>query len=106
MELHLGDSDHTKIHAELQAHAAKWREIGSALGFLEEELDNTQSNQMLLTQSLPMSFLRKMLSQWLQWTPGDGRGSKGYAMRESLVAALLKVNLGQLAEKIQYLNLQ
>ena len=71
MEMHLSDRDHTKIHAELKAHAADWREIGSALGFLEGELDAIQSNHMLLAQS-PMSFLRKMLSQWLQWAPGDG----------------------------------
>lgn len=32
MEMHLSDRDHTKIHAELKAHAADWREIGSALG--------------------------------------------------------------------------
>ena len=104
--MHLRDSHHTKIYAVLKDHAADWRDIGSALGFSEGELNNIQSDQNLLTQSPPMSFLRKMLSQWLQWTPGDGRGSEGYATRESLVAALLKANLGQLAEKIKHLNLQ
>ena len=42
-----------------------------------------------------------MLSQWLQWTPGDGRGSTGYATRESLHAALLKANLGVVAKQFQ-----
>ena len=63
-------------------------------------MDNIQSNLVLLTQSPPKSFLREMLSQWLQWAPGDGRGSTGYATKESLHAALLRANLGQLAERI------
>ena len=56
---------------------------------------------MLLTQSAPKSYLREMLSQWLQWAPGDGRGSTGYASKKSLRAALLKANLGQLAQQFQ-----
>ena len=44
-------------------------------------------------------YLRELLSQWLEWAPGDARGSTGYATRESLVAALRKANLGVLVEK-------
>ena len=61
-------------------------------------MDNIQSNPMLLTESAPKSYLRVLLSQWLQWAPGDGRGSTGFATRESLRAALLRANLGQLAQ--------
>ena len=52
---------------------------------------------MLFTQA-PGSYLSEMLTQWLQWAPGDGRGSKGFATKESLYDALLKINLGRLAE--------
>ena len=97
----LNDKDHCSIYEKLIIHAAKWRDIGSAMGFLEGELDNIQSNPLLLTQSPPKSWLREMLSEWLQWAPGDGRGSTGFATRETLHAALLKVNLGQLAEQFQ-----
>ena len=38
-------------------------------------MDNIQNNPMLLTQSAPKSYLREMLSLWLQWAPGDRRGS-------------------------------
>ena len=62
-------------------------------------MDIIQSNPMLLTQSPPKSYLSEMLSQWLQWAPGDGRGSTGFATRESLRAALLRANLGQLAQQ-------
>jgi hypothetical protein len=55
---------------------------------------------MLLMQA-PESYLGAMLSQWLQWAPGDGRGSTGFATRESLHAALLRANLGQLAQQFQ-----
>ena len=70
-----------------------------ALGFREGELTNIESNPVLQTQTPPKSWLRKMLSQWLQWSPGDGRGSKGYATIKSLKEALSEANLGRLAEE-------
>ena len=92
----LSDNDHGYMYDKLEDKAARWRDIGRALGFKEGEMDNIQSNPMLLTQSAPKSYLREMLTQWLQWAPGDGRGSTSYATKESLRAALLKANLGQL----------
>ena len=100
MKMCLSDKDHAKICNELADHAAKWRDIGGVLGFSEGELDNIQADQMLFAQFPPMSYLKKMVSQWLQWAPGDGRGSTDCATKESLVAALLKSNLGQLAKNI------
>ena len=69
------------------------------MGFKEGEMDNIQSRP-LLTVLAPNSWLGEMLTQWLEWAPGDGRGSKGFATRYSLHAALLKANLGQLAQQI------
>ena len=97
----MGDDDHSSIYDKLKDRAANWRDIGKELGFKEGEMNNIQSNLVLLTQSPPNSFLREMLSQWLQWAPGDGRGSTGYASKESLRAALLRTNLGQLAQQFQ-----
>ena len=94
---YLNSSNHVEIRSGLEEHAAKWRAIGGALGFSEGELDNIQADLTLITQSPPMSYLKKMVSQWLQWAPGDGRGSTDYATKESLTDALLKVNLGELA---------
>ena len=85
-------NDHHSICTKLELHAAKWREIGGALGFKEGELDNIQSNPLLLVQSPPQSWLKQMITQWLQWAPGDGRGSTSVATKESLHAALLKIN--------------
>ena len=97
----LTDEDHADIYPKLVGHAAKWRDIGRALGFTEGEMNNIQSNQMLVMQGPPESYLSEMLSRWLQWAPGDGRGSTGYATKESLHAALMSVNLGRLAEQFQ-----
>ena len=69
------------------------------MGFLEGELKNIESDVKLMTQSPPKSWLREMLSQWLQWAPGDNRGSSGFATKESLRSALLNVDLGQLAQQ-------
>ena len=63
-------------------------------------MDIIQNSPMLMMQA-PQSWLRKMLSQWLQWAPGDGRGSTGFATKESLRAALLSINQGQLAQQFR-----
>ena len=93
------EHDHASLYLKLLLHADKWRDIGKALGFLEGELKNIQSDVILMTQSPPKSWLREMLSQWLQWAPGDNRGSSSFATKESLRSALLNVDLGQLAQQ-------
>ena len=55
----------------------------------------------MLLMGAPNSYLREMLSQWLQWAPGDGRGGTSFATKGSLHAALLRANLGRLAEQFQ-----
>ena len=88
------------MYYKLEGHAARWRDIGRALGFTEGEMDNI-AGRPFLTQLAPNSWLGEMLTQWLEWAPGDGRGSVGFATKEVLRAALLKVNLGQLAQQFQ-----
>lgn len=84
------DQDFEGIYIPLCAHAAKWRDIGRSLGFSSSELNVIQSNPVL---TAPSSYLRQMISQWLQWYPGDSRGSTSYATSGMLSAALSKVNL-------------
>lgn len=99
----------TRLHSEnysdichkLKPFASKWRDIGYALGFTQGELDNIQADPMLLLQGAPVSWLNNMITKWLQWAPGDGRGSTGFATKESLRAALLQANLGAVAEQFQ-----
>ena len=96
----LTDKDHAHIYYKLRHHAASWRDIGRALGFKQGEMNNIRSNPMLIA-SAPNSYLEEMLTQWLEWAPGDGRGSVGFATKETLRVALLKANLGQLAQQFQ-----
>jgi hypothetical protein len=88
------------MYTNLAPYASKWRDIGRELGFIEGEMNNIESRPGLFGQA-PESYLREMLSQWLQWAPGDRRGSTGFATRGSLRTALLKANLGQLAHDQQ-----
>ena len=71
-----------------------------ALGFKELELKEIEHN-IQLQLNAPKSYLRELLSQWLQWAPGDGRGSKNVATRKALCNALFKINLGRLAMDLE-----
>ena len=94
----LSGDDHSAIYYKLEGHATKWRDIGRALGFTEGEMSNIECRPFLMRLA-PNSWLGEMLTQWLEWAPGDGRGSTGFATKEALRMALLKANLGQLAQQ-------
>ena len=101
-ETRLYDNNHTSIYNKLVDQATQWRTIGIHLGFKEYELDNIQSDPKLFIEPSPTnSYLRVMLSKWLQWAPGDGRGSTNFATEGSLYDALLEADLGQLAKKFE-----
>ena len=84
---------------QLTKHSTRWREIGLPLGFLPTELDNIQDRPLLLSRA-PTSWLRAMLSEWLQWAPGDSRGSTSFATLEGLKTALGKAGLGAAAHDL------
>lgn len=98
-QVRLTDSNYATLLQQLEKHASKFREIGTALGFTQGELDNIQSAPRLQANS-PKSWLGDMLSQWLEWAPGDGRGSKGFATLEGLRDALRRANLGATAHDL------
>ena len=70
-----------------------------ALGFKDYEIKNIEAEPMLISQGAK-GYLREMLGQWLQWGPGDGRGSKDFANSEDLWKALHLVGLPDLAIKV------
>ena len=69
------------------------------LTFTQAELNNIQTNPLLLPGS-PISWLSTMLSQWLEWAPGDGRRSTDFAALEGLKRALRRANLGATAHNL------
>ena len=99
VENRLTDQHHSVLVEKLSQYAAKWREIGGKLRFTHGELDNIQNNILLSTGS-PGSWLSAMLSQWLQWAPGDGRGSTNFATLDALKDGLSQVNLGAAAHDL------
>ena len=98
--------DFTILFEKLSKYSDKWITIGLHLGFLQSELDNIQARPLLLIDA-PNSWLRAMLSEWLQWAPADGRGSDNFATLDDLSKALVKSELQDLAQSLlqQYNNM-
>ena len=83
---------------KLKDHAWQWRDIGSSLGFRQGELNNIQAS--IQQQDVPVGCLRAMLPQWLQWAPGDNRGSSSFATLNALKTALKDCGLAAIASNI------
>ena len=92
------------MFGNLVKHSAKWQEIATYLGFLPCELENIQAKPTLHVNA-PKSWLGEMLSEWLQWSPGDQRGSTKCATLEGLSDALNKAGLSESAQSIMTLDL-
>ena len=86
-DIQCNHTHHAELLHQLTDYAMKWRLIGIHLGFRDGELDNIEGAPLLL-QEAPVSWLCKMLSLWLEWAPGDSRGSTQYATLNALKAAL------------------
>ena len=89
----------SSLFGTLSKHSAQWREIGLHLGFHPGKLDDIQARPLLLNNA-PKSWLEAMLSEWLQWAPGDSRGSKRYATLNSLRKALVMSGLREAAQTL------
>jgi hypothetical protein len=95
-ESHLSQDEVNLVFTHLAQYASRWRAIGTGLRFTQYELDNIE-NMPSLFFTAPGSMLHKMLSDWLQWAPGDNRGSTNYATVDSLIIALVKAGLAAVA---------
>ena len=96
-------SHHALLLTQLKQHATKWKEIGTHLGFTQGELSNIQASPLHLNEA-PKSWLSAMLSEWLEWAPGDQRGSKNYATLSGLKSAVREAGLGRTAEELTLSN--
>ena len=92
------DCEHafTCLYEQLLKHGDKWSTIASHLGFRQHELRIIQAKPLLLNDA-PESWLRTMLSEWLEWAPGDSRGSGDFATLNGLKKALNKAGLRETA---------
>jgi DNA repair exonuclease SbcCD ATPase subunit len=120
----LQPDNRVKLYNFLRAHKAmfteankvrtyKWRDLGSALEFSKEELENVDHHCKNHAKKTPAEFfgsalnlpkfedhLMILLSQWLQRHPGDRRGSTSFATYTHLKTALLNAGLGEVARDL------
>ena len=95
----LTDDHHPVLLSQLTKHASVWRMIGTYLEFYPGEIANIEMRPNLI-QGAPVSWLSAMLSQWLQWAPGDSRGSNRFATLEDLKRALSRAGLAAAAHDL------
>ena len=89
----LTESHLRELLPKLRNHTGKWRDIGLHLGFQSGELDNIQARPLLL-QGAPESWLGAMLTEWLQRSPNDCRGSSSIEnLRLSLEKNSIRANI-------------
>ena len=89
----------TILYEQLSKYAYKWGDIGACLGFTHDELKNIQACPNISAGG-PKDFLQILLNKWLQWAPGDHRGSTNHAMLEALKDAVSKAELGFTATRL------
>ena len=73
--------------------------MGVHLAFRPGELSNIEARPNL-NRSAPESHLGAMLEEWIQWAPGDSRGSTGFATLDRLKSAVCKAGLGAAAHDL------
>ena len=95
----LTDDHHAVLLKQLTKHSADWKMIGLYLGFSSGELKDIEARPLLQTGA-PTSWLSAMLEQWLQWAPGDSRGSTSFATLKALKTALNDACLGATAHDL------
>ena len=80
----------------------KWKDLGSALEFSNEELDRCNFDYDYIEETLEPSEnqLYNLLSHWLQRHPGDERGSTDFATYTQLKTALINAGLGAVARDL------
>jgi hypothetical protein len=84
---------------QLSDCAYKWRKIGTHLKFKQDELKNIEAKPSLVSDA-PESYLSELISNWMEWAPGDSRGSTNYANLEDLKSAVSKAGFGVVAGEL------
>lgn len=83
----------------MRVYSSNWKTIGQGLGFNLAELAYIEDMRSLFNGA-PYSYLTTMLSKWIEWFPGDDRGSSGYATKNALKKAVDEAGLGRTAREL------
>ena len=89
------------IYRQLKTKCStKWKEIGTYLGFCEGELDIIVSKQLQNSEGID-GCLRIMLAEWMEWSPGDSRGSKQEPNLGALKCAICAAGCAKTAKNLK-----
>ena len=99
LDVKLTEKDIATLLELIHTFSSKWDMIGTLLGFAPSELEKIK-NMPSLFMSAPTSWLKELLSQWVQW-PTLSHPTKPTlrALCTSLRSSL--VGLGSLADKME-----
>ena len=99
LDLKLTKREFSKLLELIHTFSSKWELIGVLLGFAPSELENIKSMPSLF-MSAPTSFLKELLSRWIQW-PTLSHPTKPTlrVLCTSLRSSL--VGLGRLADEVE-----
>ena len=87
------------LHEQLCPCADKWEKIAMGLRFTSDEIRIIKSNPANFTGG-PTACLGAVLTDWMQWAPGDARGSKDRATLEALKTAVSRAGFGVIADEL------
>ena len=90
-------TDYGWLCERLRPCAAKWKLIAQSLRFTHDEILTIEAHR---NNEGPTSCLDNVIGDWLQWAPGDARGSEHYASLELLKDAVSKAGYGAIAVKL------
>lgn len=83
----------------LHDFSPEWNAVGMELGFTQPELTLIQNTPSLF-MTAPVSYMQKLLNQWVQW-PKDNHPTKPTLKILCEAVGSSSVGLGRLAEKIK-----
>ena len=96
VDVKLSDSHIPTLLCKLKKCSTDWRTIGTHLGFKSGELDSIWARSIQNLEGVEGSF-RIILEWWMEWIPGDHRGSVQAATLEALRDAVCRAGYGQTA---------
>ena len=99
LDVKLTEKELSTLVKLIHTFSSKWDMIGTDLGFAPSEIEHIRSMPLLLATA-PASWLKELLSQWVQW-PTLSHPTKPTlrALYTSLRSSL--VGLGSLADKVE-----
>jgi hypothetical protein len=95
-------TDYGCLCEKLHRCAAKWKQIAQSLRFTYSEINNIKTCPLNMDLD---SCIDDVIGVWLQWAPGDARGSEDYATLEQLQNAVSKAGFGVVASELKGMSI-